>query len=243
MVTGAGGGIGRALALGIAAEGADVACVDVVPEAVEATAAAVQALGRRASALICDVAVEPDLEETVSTVSGELGPISVLLAAAGGSRGEATPFLELTPQRWQVMIDRNLTSVFVTGLVVGRHMAAHGGGAMVIVSSQLSEVVRPGLAHYCASKGAVRQLIKAMAVDLAGTGIRVNGIAPGPTMTPGNRAWFERPDIAEAHRTTMPLGRIAEPHEMVGAALYLASAEASFTIGATVLVDGGYTLV
>jgi NAD(P)-dependent dehydrogenase (short-subunit alcohol dehydrogenase family) len=242
VVTGAAGGIGRALALGIAAEGADVACVDVADAGVRETAEAVGALGRRALAFVCDVTSEPALTSVFDDVLAELGPTDVVLASAGGSRGEIVPFLDMTPQVWQTMLDRNLTSVFVTGLVASRQMAAHGGGAIVIVSSQLGEVVRPGLAHYCSSKGAVRQLIKGMAVDLAGHGIRVNGIGPGPTMTPGNRDWFLQPDVAAANEQIIPLRRIARPEEMVGGALYLASADASFTIGATLLIDGGYSL-
>lgn len=243
VVTGAASGIGRALALGVASEGADVACVDVADDGAQTTAEAIRALGRRALACKCDVSVEPRLAEVFEHVLAELGPVGVVLASAGGSRGEMVPFLEMTPQVWQTMLDRNLTSVFVTGLVAGRQMAAHGGGAIVVVSSQLSEVVRPGLVHYCSAKGGVRQLIKGMAVDLIGHGIRVNGVAPGPTMTPGNQAWFSRPDVAAAHEQAIPLGRIARPEEYVGAALYLASPAASFTIGATLTVDGGYTLI
>ena len=243
VVTGAAGGIGRALALGVAAEGADVACVDVAAAGVHATAEAVRGLGRRALACTCDVSVEPLLAAVFEQVLAELGPVGVVLASAGGSRGETVPFLEMTPERWQTMLDRNLTSVFLTGLIAGRQMAVHGGGAIVVVSSQLSEVVRPGMAHYCSAKGGVRQLIKAMAVDLVGHGIRVNGVAPGPTMTPGNQEWFSRPDVAAANAQAIPLGRIARPEEIVGAALYLASSDASFTVGATLMVDGGYTLI
>jgi NAD(P)-dependent dehydrogenase (short-subunit alcohol dehydrogenase family) len=94
-----------------------------------------------------------------------------------------------------------------------------------------------------AAKGGVKQLVKAMAVDLAGSGIRVNALAPGPTLTPGNKEMFARPDVRAANIRTIPLGRIAEPDEMVGAAVYLASDEASFTTGATLLVDGGYTIL
>lgn len=242
-MTGAGGGIGRALALGVAAEGADVACLDLSGEGAEATASAVRELGRRAVAARCDTAVEQELTGVFQLIERELGSVRVLFASAGGSRGETVPFLDLTFEQWRSMLDRNLTSVFMTGLVAARHMAERGGGTMVIVSSQLSEVVRPGLAHYCAAKGGVRQLIKGMAVDLVRYRIRVNGIAPGPTMTPGNREWFERADVAAAHERAIPLGRIGQAEEIVGGALYLASDEASFAVGTTLMVDGGYTLL
>jgi NAD(P)-dependent dehydrogenase (short-subunit alcohol dehydrogenase family) len=113
---------------------------------------------------------------------------------------------------------------------------------IVFTGSQLAEVVRPGLAHYSAAKGGLKQLMRGMAVDLARHGIRVNAVAPGATWTEANRPYFSRPDVAEANRRLIPLGRLAQPEEMVGAAVYLASDEASFVTGATLLVDGGYTL-
>jgi NAD(P)-dependent dehydrogenase (short-subunit alcohol dehydrogenase family) len=243
IVTGAGRGIGRALALGIAAEGAAVACLDVSGDGVDATADEARRAGARALALRCDVAVEEELAAAVERVRDELGALDVLLANAGGSVSDSVPFLELTVERWQAMVDRNLTTAFVSCLVVGRHMAAHGGGSIVVVASQLGEVVRPGLAHYCSAKGGVRQLIRAAAVDLVGHGIRVNGIAPGTTMTPGVSRLFEGPEAAEAIRRIVPLGRVARPEELVAGALYLASDDSSYAVGTILTLDGGYTIV
>ena len=243
VVTGAAGGIGRALALGVAAAGASVVCADIDREGVEATARAVRAAGGAAWHLACDLVelggVEGLLAEAVERMEGA----DLLYANAGGSRGETTPFLELTPQSWRAMIDRNLTTAFNCGLVFARHMAPAGGGAIVFTSSQLSEVTRPGLAHYAAAKGALRQLVRSMAVDLAPHRIRVNAFAPGPTLTPGNREFFSRPQVREDNLRTLPLGRLAEPDEMVGAAVFLGSDEASYVTGATLMVDGGYTLL
>jgi glucose 1-dehydrogenase len=101
-------------------------------------------------------------------------------------------------------------------------------------------VVRPGLAHYASAKGAIRQLVRGMAVDLAEHGIRVNAIAPGPTLTPANREFFARTEVAETNLRLVPLGRVAEPREMVGAAVFLASDEAGYVTGTTLFVDGGY---
>ena len=243
IVTGAGAGIGRALALGLAAEGAAVACLDISADAAAATAAEVRHSGADAVAETCDVSVEADLSDTVERVSHELGPVSVLLANAGGTQSESIPFLELTTERWHTMVDRNLTSAFVSCLVLGRHMAQHDGGSIVVVASQLGEVVRKGMAHYCSAKGGVKQLIRAAAVDLIDHGIRVNGVAPGPTLTPGTRELFERPEVVEANRRTIPLGRIGDPDELVGGALYLASDDASFAVGTILILDGGYTIV
>jgi NAD(P)-dependent dehydrogenase (short-subunit alcohol dehydrogenase family) len=220
-----------------------VACVDLAEDAVKEVAAAIDESGGRAISVVADVTDLEQVERMHATASDVFGGIDLLLANAGGSRGEMIPFLELEPHLWQRMVDRNLTSVYYCSLVCARQMATNGGGAIVVTSSQLSEVARPGMSHYAAAKGGVRQLVKAMAVDLAAYGVRVNAMAPGPTLTPGNRAMFERPDVAETNRRTIPLGRVADPQEMVGAVVYLASEEASFTTGTTIFVDGGYTIL
>jgi NAD(P)-dependent dehydrogenase (short-subunit alcohol dehydrogenase family) len=244
VVTGAAGGIGSALARGLAGEGATVACLDLDGEGAQTAAASVVSSGGNAQGWACDVTDLEQVERALDRCVDVFGGVDVLCANAGGSQGEMIPFLEMTPDVWHRMVDRNLTSVYHCGLVFGRHMAEQGdGGAIVVTSSQLGEVVRPGMAHYSAAKGGVKQLVKAMAVDLAGFGIRVNALAPGPTLTPGNREMFARPDVRAANIRTIALGRIAEPDEMVGAAVYLASDEASFTTGATLLVDGGYTIL
>ena len=243
VVTGAAGGIGGALGRGLAREGATVACLDLDGDGAESVATEVERSGGRARGWACDMTDLEQVQSALDRCVSMWGGVDVLCANAGGSRGEMIPFLEMTPDVWRRMVDRNLTSVFNCGLVFGRHMAQHGGGAIVVTSSQLGEVVRPGMAHYSAAKGGVKQLVKAMAVDLAAFGIRVNALAPGPTLTPGNKEMFSRPDVREANTRTIPMGRIAEPDEMVGAAVYFASDEASFTTGATLLVDGGYTIL
>jgi NAD(P)-dependent dehydrogenase (short-subunit alcohol dehydrogenase family) len=242
VVTGAARGIGRALAVGIAAEGAAVACLDVDEQGAQDAAREVEDRGGRAVAVPCDVTDLGAVEAALAAAVGGLGPIDLLVANAGGSRGEVVPFLDLDAATWRRMIDRNLTGAFHCGLVFARHMAASGGGSIVFVSSQLSEVVRPGMSHYAAAKGGLRQLVRGMAVDLAAAGLRVNALAPGPTATPGNSPLFSRPQVEAHHRARIPLGRVAEPEEMVGACVFLASDEASFVTGTTLFVDGGYTV-
>lgn len=241
VVTGAAGGIGAALARAAAAEGATVACLDIDGEGAERTVATLPA--DHGMAIEVDLTDAEAVERSLAEVTSRWPSVDVLFANAGGSRGEAVPFLEMDLATWERMVDRNLRTAFLCGSVYARWMVAHGGGAIVYTTSQLSLVTRPGLAHYAAAKGGVAQLVKGMAVDLAAHGVRVNAVAPGPTETPGNRAWFARPEVRAAHQQMIPLGRIASPEEITGAAMYLASDEASFTTGATVVVDGGYTLV
>jgi NAD(P)-dependent dehydrogenase (short-subunit alcohol dehydrogenase family) len=243
VVTGAAGGIGGAIARGLADEGAAVACLDLHEDGVRDVARSLSARGARAWGWRCDVTDPADVDEAAARSVELMGGIDILCANAGGSQGETIPFLDLDLDTFRRMIDRNLTSVFLCCSAFGRQMAKDGGGAIVVTSSQLAEIARPGMGHYAAAKGGVKQLVKAMAVDLASVGIRVNAMAPGPTLTPGNKEMFERPEVRDANLRTIPLGRIAEPDEMVGAVIYLASDEASFTTGTTLLVDGGYTIL
>lgn len=242
-VTGSARGIGEALALGLAEAGAAVACVDIDGEGAGRTAARIDRAGGVAVPVTADLTRVEDVQESLARVVSALGGVDGVVANAGGSQGDSVPFLELDQQRWETMLDRNLTTAFLTGLVYARHLAEHGGGAMVFTSSQLSEAVRPGLSHYCAAKGAIRQLVRAAAVDLAPHGIRVNAVAPGPTITDANRELFARPEVREANERLIPLGRLGEPPEMVGAVVYLLSDAASYTTGTTLFVDGGYTVV
>jgi NAD(P)-dependent dehydrogenase (short-subunit alcohol dehydrogenase family) len=243
IVTGAAGGIGAALATAAAREGAMVACVDVDDEGAHQTVEHILTGGGRAMAVVADVSDLGSVERMLASVLEAADRVDVLFANAGGSRGEAVPFLELDVTSWTRMLDRNLTTAFCSGLVLARHMASAGGGAIVFTTSQLSLVVRPGLAHYAAAKGAVAQLVKGMALDVARHGIRVNAVAPGPTETPGTREWFSRPEVRQENLRAIPMQRVARPEEIAGAAIYLASDEASYTTGATVVVDGGYTII
>jgi len=244
VVTGAARGIGRALAVGLAEAGARVACLDLDLDGASETAASIQKIHGSGSSLSahCDVTDLDQVEASKASVEEALGEVDVVIANAGGPQGQARPFVEMDMEAWSTMIDRNLTGAFATGLVYGRALAERGRGSIVFVASQLSSVVRPGLIHYAVAKAGVAQLVRGMAVELAPLGVRVNGIAPGPTETPGTADLFARSEVRDGLLAAIPMRRFGLPDEMVGATVFLASDEASFVTGHILYIDGGYTL-
>jgi len=241
VVTGAARGIGQALAVAVAAEGARVTCMDI-SDGVNDTAELIRSRGLQAVAIACDNTQLPQVESALTQAVAAFGPVSVLVANAGGAAGERTAFLDLTPAQWQGMIARNLTGSFHCGLAFARHMRDNGGGAIVFTSSIAAEFAAAELSHYAAAKGGIRMLMRGMALELAPHGIRVNAVAPGVVLTPGNRDIITTPAVMAHFRELVPLERVAEASELAGAVIYLASDEASYTTGATITVDGGLTL-
>ena len=192
---------------------------------------------------MADVTNLEQVERMHATVFDAFGGVDLLVANAGGSQGEMIPFLELEPHVWQRMIDRNLTSVYYCSLVCARQMAINGGqgddGNIIATSARSPDPAwatrrrqgrsaPTGQGHCCRS---------------CATWDPRECDCSRPDTHAGSPAMFERPDVAEANRRTIPLGRVADPQEMVGAVVYLASEEASFTTGTTIFVDGGYTIL
>ena len=239
LVAGAGGGIGGAGAEALAREGAAVVCADIDAAAAEATAARIRAAGGRATAIALDVRDRSAVDAAVAATAQEFGRLDVLLNCAGVSHGGT--FVDLDHGEWERVIAVNLTGMFHLGQAAARRMVHQGGGGSIInVTSQLAEVARPERAAYVASKGGGRSLTHAMALDLAAHRIRVNAIAPGPTLTGLTRASYADPERRRATIVQIPLGRLGDPHDLVGAILFLASDESLWVTGSTVTVDGGY---
>ena len=242
IVTGAGSGIGQAIAMGFAREGARVTCADIRDERAQTTAERIRTAGGEALGVAVDVSERHQVETMLARTLDRFGDVDALVAAAGISARDR--FLEVTDEDWDRVLAVNLKGLFLCGQVVGRHMAERGRGAIINITSQLEEVAQPHCAPYLASKGGSRMLTKGMAVDLAPSGVRVNALAPGLTNTN-----LSPRDTEEGRRYTaetvrhIPMGRPAEPEEMVGAAVYLASREASYVTGATLVVDGGYLAI
>ncbi|MBP7692557.1 MAG: SDR family oxidoreductase [Anaerolineales bacterium] len=241
LITGAGSGIGRVIALRYAREGARVVAADLNLTSAEATAGAIRAAGGEALAVAGDVSVRAAVDAMLAEALRAYGRVHILVAAAG--IGPVHHFLEIPEDEWDRVLAVNLKGLFLCGQAAARHMAQAGGGVIINVTSQVADVAQPDCAHYYASKGGGKQLTKAMAIDLAAHNIRVNALAPGLTVTALSESsgkeghWSYRSKILDH----IPLGRPAQPEEMAGAAVFLASADASYMTGASLVIDGGYT--
>lgn len=236
MITGGGGGIGRALAAGLNHSGARVFLADIDAQAARDAAGAVPGSGWSR----VDVRDAESVEAMLALAEERGGAVDGLVNAHGLSN--YVPFLEMPLAEWQRIIDVNLTGTFIVGQAVARRMvAANIRGAIVNISSTLGWVGAPERVHYLASKGGVNMLTRGMALDLAPHGIRVNAVGPGPVVTEMTRPRWDNPAFLEFTNNRTPLGRMGQPEELVGAVIYFLSEEASWTTGTTLYVDGGWT--
>ena len=240
LVVGAGGGIGRAIAEAFAAEGARVACGTRDLGAAEAMAAHLRDRGGSAVGVYIDL-LEPDtITAGVATAVDLLGGLDCVVQSGGITA--TTAFVDIALEEWRRVLATNLDGTFLTCQAAARALKEQGGGgSIIVVTSQLAQVAIPNKAHYLASKGALSMLVKSMALELAPDGIRVNALAPGVTETDMAMSRLAHDDDAMAWTIgRIPLGRLGQPEEMGGAAVYLASDEASYVTGSTILIDGGY---
>jgi NAD(P)-dependent dehydrogenase (short-subunit alcohol dehydrogenase family) len=233
LVTGAARGIGRAIADRLAAEGARVAAVDVAP--VDGAALAVRA----------DVRDEDAVRGAIDAAVAQWGGLDVVVANAAvqlSSAEDRADRLDLAV--WRETLDVNLTGAFLTAKHGARALLAAGGGAIVCVGSPAGAYgIAPGLQAYTASKAGIVGLVRTMAADYAGEAIRVNGVFPGITATPMNKAWIDDPAAVERAVAGVPMRRPGRPEEIAAVAAFLASEDASYVTGAIWTVDGGLTAV
>ncbi len=241
FITGAGSGIGQAIAVGMARCGADIALFDLtVSEGLLETKKQVEAAGRRGLCLAGNVTVEEDLVQALAQAEEELGPLTIAVNSAGIAN--ACPAEEMELSQWQKMIDVDLTGVFLSCKSEAKVMLKRGKGAIINIASMSGSIVNRGLTqvHYNSAKAGVMHLTKSLAMEWCDRGIRVNSISPGYTASPMNT----RPEVAEQVKqfeSETPLARMATCDEMAGPAIFLASKAASYCTGVDLLVDGGFT--
>lgn len=241
LVTGGASGIGRATALLFAQEGAAVAIADLNAGLGQSAVAEIEAGGGRALFIACDVTRAGDCQQAVEQTVAAFGGLNILFNNAGIIR--RADVLTTTEDEWDLVMAVNVKSIFLMSKYAIPHLARAGGGAIVNTSSGWGIKGGGNAVSYCASKGAVTNMTRAMAIDHGGQGIRVNAVCPGDVDTPMLRneakqlGQSEEAFLAEA--AIRPLGRYAQPVEIAQAVLYLASDAASYITGAALVVDGG----
>jgi gluconate 5-dehydrogenase len=239
LVTGSSQGIGFALAEGLAAHGATVVLNGRTKDKMAEAVAALSGKGFSARGAAFDVTDRAAAAEAVERIERDIGPIDILVNNAGMQF--RTPLEDFPEDRWQQMLQTNISSVFFVGQAVARRMIPRGRGKIINVASVQSELARPAIAPYTATKGAVRNLTRGMCTDWARYGLQVNAIAPGYFRTPLNQALVDDPEFSAWLEKRTPAGRWGDVAELVGAAVFLASDASSFVNGHTLYVDGGIT--
>ena len=242
LITGGGSGVGRASALRFAQEGATtIGLLDRDPGALERVAAEVRSLGATPLAFHADVTSRSDCQAAADAVVEASGGLDILVSNAGAD-GDA-PFLEMTDEEWNRVIAINLTASFVLGQIAARAMVTAKRGGVILSTASISGLgASTGDANYGVSKAGIMNLVQTMAIELIPHRIRVNCVSPGPLDTPLSRALLgsdEAMEAARAHYPLVPMGRLGLPEEIAAAYAYLASADAGYTTGQNLIIDGG----
>jgi NAD(P)-dependent dehydrogenase (short-subunit alcohol dehydrogenase family) len=238
LVTGAAGGIGSEVAVGLAEFGADVGCVDTSADQLEQTVESIRACGRRALSLPGDVTDPASVDASIAELESQLGSLQLAVNCAGVH--STAPAEEMDRETWERLVDVNLSGVFFSCQAEGRAMLRNGGGSIVNVGSIAATIVCRGLkqVHYSSSKAAVVQLSRSLALEWADRGVRVNVVSPGYVKTPLARG-AETTRTIKQYLDDIPMGRMADPVEMVGPIVLLLSNAGSYCTGTELVVDGG----
>lgn len=241
IVTGGGQGIGRAIVLTLAREGADVAIADMNIDTAKSVAEEVRAIGRKALAVKTDVTRSQEVNQMVKTVLGEMGKVDILVNNAGGSAQErTTEFCVSTEDVWDFIIARNLKSQLLCTRAVINHMIERKYGRIVNIASQSAVMGGAWQVDYCAAKAGVIGFTKALAREVGKHNIYVNSVSPGTTRTPAVEKVSRAPSpVLEQYRSREIIKRLCEPQEIANMVLFLASDDASYITGHNYCVDGG----
>lgn len=238
VVVGGTSGIGLAMALGLAEAGADVVATSRRQEQVDAAAQAIAALGRRTLRVTSDVGDRASLERLLSASVDAFGKVDVLINCAGKTKRE--PTLKVSEETWDDVMDTNLTGTLRACQIFGRHMLERGSGKIINIASLTTFVGLMEVTAYAASKAAVGALTRSLAVEWSARGVNVNAIAPGVFRTALNQKLLDDSERGKELLMRTPMGRFGRTEELVGAAIFLASAASDFVTGEILVVDGGF---
>ncbi len=245
LITGGSRGLGREIALALAEAGADVVIVGRDAESLDQTAGDVRGLGREAAVIVGDIGDPAVCEDVARTAIDQHGPFDILVNNVGGRRVNV-PTEELPTETWREILDLNLTSTFICTRIIGGRMIERGAGGRVINVASISGMITTrniGGRSYEAAKAAVIQFTRSVAADWAPHGVTVNAICPGGFMTEPNVRWAkENPEVIDAFRAEIPMGDFGQPEDLGPLAVYLASDASRYMTGASLVIDGGYTL-
>lgn len=245
IITGGGRGIGLAIAQALAEQGASIGIIDVLEESSAAAALLAEDYSVTAAGVVADVRDAQALDQAFSDLFDVLGTADILVTSAGITIwGDS---IDVTPEDWQRVLDINLNGTFYAAQSFARRLLAEQRtGSAILVSSMSAQIVNvPQFqASYHASKAAVSMLAKSLAVEWAKSGIRVNALEPGYTLSAMTREFMDaNPDLAAQWTAMIPAGRMGEPEDLVGAVVYLASKNSSYMTGQSIVIDGGYTAI
>lgn len=240
LITGSSQGIGLALARGLAEHGATIILNGRDEAKLDSAKKQLSADGFTVHAVAFDATDHASVTAGVARIEAEIGAIDILINNAGMQH--RSPLEDFPADKWQQLLTTNISSVFYVGQAVARHMIARGHGKIINIASVQSELARPGIAPYTATKGAVKNLTKGMSTDWAKHGLQVNAIAPGYFKTPLNQALVDNPEFSAWLENRTPAARWGNVDELVGAAVFLSGKGSSFVNGHTLYVDGGITI-